>query len=455
MKKISLALYVLAFGILINSCNDPSPIGAELLEDDQVNVFYTDTTKLIASTTREDSILAYDPNPSIVYDNFLFGDFSDPVFGNISASLYAQMIPGFELPNYTDAQLDSVVLILQYDSLDTYGILDAAPFGIGVYEIIESIDVESKYFSDQTFMVDEVNPLAEIPSFTPLVAETDSIKGLIDYTFDADGDTIDIPASLRIPLSLSFGQKLIDNYDSLIYTSNTNFVAQLFNGLYVKPLTETPGILSFDVSAFSRSGLTLYYRRDTTKTQYLYGFSSQFVQFNNFIKDETSPAVVDPFFDDTTLGDSLLFIQAMNGPNVKIEIPDIAAFQNVIINKAELLFTVAEIPEDDVENYQPADALIAADIGTNGEFLFLSDILEGGNSFGGRVSDEKGPDGENIQQYTMNISSHFQDIVDGVKDQNIYLRAFPKQEKANRVIIYGPGHSTYPMKLRITFTKLN
>ncbi|MFT5166591.1 MAG: hypothetical protein ACI8P3_001823 [Saprospiraceae bacterium] len=453
MKKISLALYVLAFGIIINSCNDPSPIGSELLAEDQVDVFYTDTFRLTASTLREDSILAYDPNPDIIYDNFQFGNFKDPIFGNIEAGIYAQLIPNPDLPDFEGAILDSIVLTLQYDSSRTYGILDDTPFGVGVYRISEAIDVESKYYSDQNFQV-EATPLAEISSFTPMIASTDSIKGLIDYTSDADGDTIDIAPSLRIPLSLEFGQSLINEYDSLIYTSNTNFVAQLLNGLYVKPLVETPGMLSFDISLFTSSRLTIYYRQDTIKTQYVYGFSSQFVQLNNF-NHNTAGAVIDDFFNDTAKGDSLLFAQAMAGPNIKVEFPNTDALQNVIINKAELIFTVAELPADDIDSYPPTSVLIATDIDTDGNFTFLSDILLGGASFGGIVIDEVGSQGESIKQYTMNISSHFQDIIDGRKDHSIYLRTFPKQEKSSRSVIYGPGHSTYPMKLKLAFTKLD
>jgi uncharacterized protein DUF4270 len=454
MKKISLALYALAFGIVINSCNDPSSIGSELLDEDQVDVFYTDSFNLVTSTIKEDTILAYDPNPVITFDNFQFGIFNDPLFGKTEAGIYAQIIPSFDPPNFDGAILDSIILTLQYDSARTYGVLDDTPFGVGVYRIIEPIDVESKYYSNQTFQIDEFAPLAEISGFTPKIASTDSIKGVIDYTFDAEGDTIDIVASLRIPLSLDFGQDLIDNYDSLIYTSNTNFVEQLLNGLYVKPLAETPGMLSFDIGALSTSRMTLYYRRDTIKTQYVYGFSTQFVQLNNFKSDATG-SIVDDFFNDTTKGDSLIFVQAMTGPSIKVEIPNSDELQNVIINKAELVFTVAELPEDDPDSYPPTNVLIATNLDTDGNYSFLSDILLGGANFGGIVIDEVGPQGESIKQYSMNISAYFQDIVDGREDNTIYLRAFPKQEKSSRSVIYGPGHSKYPMKLKLTYTKRN
>ncbi len=452
MKKYSLVLFVLAFGIVMNSCNDPSPIGAELLEEDQVDVFFTDTITLVASTVQEDSLLVFDPNPSVSYGNFIFGDYVDPLFGNTVASIYAQLVPSFDEPNFEAATLDSVILNLQYDTTATYGNIDDDPFGIGIYRITEMIDKESNYFSNQTFMVDDVMPLAEISNFTPMASFEDTIKGIIDYTFDSAGDTLNLPPTLRIPLPNSLGQEFI-NYDTSSFTSNSNFVEQ-FSGIFVKPLNTTPGLLSFDISSVSVSGLTVYYRQDTTKSQYNLDFSNRFVQMNNF-KHDYSGAIVDDFFDNTTEGDSILFIQAMSGPNVKIELPYTEAFQDVVINKAELEFTVAELVEDQPAVYTPMETMIAADIGPDGEFVFVSDVLAGGSNFGGLLQDEVGDQGENIQQFRMNLSAHFQEVVEERRDNVIFLRAFPKQEQSSRVVIYGPGHSKYPMKLRITYTKLN
>lgn len=454
MKKFSLALYVLAFGIIINSCNDPSPIGSELLQEDQVDIFFTDSITLVASTLKEDRILTYDPNPSTINDNFLLGDYTDPVFGTVNTGIYAQLTLDFNPPDYEGALVDSVVLTLQYDSLGTYGQLDQDLFSLGIYRVTENIDRESDYFSDDSFIVDEANPLAEVLDFSPKVSSMDSLQDIIDYRFNSDGDTISIPPSLRIRFSNFFGGELV-NYDSVIYANNTSFLEQ-FNGIHVRPLAQTPGMLSFDISSLSASGMTVYYRQDTINTQYEYSFSSRFVQFNSFEHDFQN-TTIDNFFDDTTLGDSLLFLQAMSGPNIKIELPNIDDLQNIIVNKAELEFTVAsDVDGDNLNNYPPIETMIAADIGDDGEFVFLSDVLVGNNgSFGGFLIDEVGEQGEAIQVYRMNISAHFQQIIDGLRDNTIYLRAFPKQEQAGRVVIYGPGHSTYPMKLKLTYTNLN
>lgn len=451
MKKISLALYVLAFGLIISACNDPSTIGSDLLEGDQVDVFFTDTIGLQASTIKEENVLTYDPNPSTIFDNFLLGDYNDPIFGRSVAGIYAQLTLDFDPPDYEDALLDSVVLTLQYDTLNAYGDLNADPFSLGIYRITETIDKESDYFSDDAFMVDEAEPLAILSDFTPKITFGDSIAGIIDYRFDEAGDTISLPPSIRLKFTNFFGQELI-NYGDDVYSSNTNFVEQ-FKGIHVRPLANNSGMLSFDISSLSASGMTVYYRQDTVKTQYNYDFSSRFVQFNNFSHDYTG-APIDAFFEDTTLGDSILFLQSMAGPNVKIDIPNLDGLEGVIINKAELEFTVAELPGDDLNAYRPIEDMIAADF-VDETFVFLGDVLAGGANFGGDLLEEVGEDNEPLQRYRMNISAHFQRIIEGTSGNSIYLRAFPKQEQAARVVIFGPGHSKYPMKLRLTYTTLN
>jgi len=451
MKKISLALYVLAFGLIISACNDPSPIGSDLLEGDQVDVFFTDTIGLQVSTVKEENVLTYDPNPSTIFDNFLVGDYNDPIFGRSVAGLYAQLTLDFDAPNYEGALLDSVVFTLQYDSINTYGDLLGDPFSVGIYQITEPINREADYFSDDDFAVDEASPLTIMSDFTPRVTAQDSIRNILDYRFNDQGDTLTLPPSLRIKLSNFFGQELLGLSDD-VYSSSSNFVEQ-FNGIHVRPLANNSGMLSFDISSLSASGLTVYYRQDTVKTQYEYSFSSRFVQFNNFSHDYDG-APVSAFFDDTTLGDSILFIQAMAGPNVKIDIPSVAGLEDVIVNKAELEFTVAQLPGDDLNSFNPLQNMIAAEL-VDGTFIFLTDVLAGGTNFGGTLLDEVGENGEALMRYRMNISAHFQRIIEGLSNNSIYLRAFPKQEQSARVVIFGPGHSQYPMKLRLTYTTLN
>ena len=108
MKRLIIALNVLSLGMLfVMSCNEPSPIRAELIEGDQANIKFTDSVTIVASTIEEDSVLVFDPDPGIIFTKFFIGDYDDPVFGNVKANLNAQFWPPF-IPDFEGAVYDSL-----------------------------------------------------------------------------------------------------------------------------------------------------------------------------------------------------------------------------------------------------------------------------------------------------------------------------------------------------------
>jgi len=58
-----------------------------------------------------------------------------------------------------------------------------------------------------------------------------------------------------------------------------------------------------------------------------------------------------------------------------------------------------------------------------------------------------------INTYTMNISEHLQDMINGVETSDeIFISTASKAQSANRSIIFGTGHPTYAPKLNVTYT---
>ena len=58
-----------------------------------------------------------------------------------------------------------------------------------------------------------------------------------------------------------------------------------------------------------------------------------------------------------------------------------------------------------------------------------------------------------IQTYTMNISQHLQDIINGLESSDeIFISTISKAQSANRSIIFGTGHASYPPRLNVTYT---
>ena len=54
----------------------------------------------------------------------------------------------------------------------------------------------------------------------------------------------------------------------------------------------------------------------------------------------------------------------------------------------------------------------------------------------------------------MNITNHIKKAVkDSTYNADIYLNVLTETGNPKRVVLFGANHSTYPMKLNITYTK--
>jgi hypothetical protein len=78
----------------------------------------------------------------------------------------------------------------------------------------------------------------------------------------------------------------------------------------------------------------------------------------------------------------------------------------------------------------------------------LPDANEGDSYLGGSYN-------STTQEYRFNIARYIQQVLTGEKNNNgLYLLAGNGSINANRVVLGGAGSSTLPMKLNITYTKL-
>ena len=112
-------IYFLLVASLIYSCNDPTAVGASLLEEDRAEVGFVDTFSVSARTTKRDSVRVYSPFSQGQLTNFLLGNFNDPILGRSSASINAQLFPTTSEPGFADTinGIDSLILFLPYNVL--------------------------------------------------------------------------------------------------------------------------------------------------------------------------------------------------------------------------------------------------------------------------------------------------------------------------------------------------
>ncbi|MBP7183988.1 MAG: DUF4270 domain-containing protein [Saprospiraceae bacterium] len=426
--------------ISLYSCQDPTQIGADLFEDDFIFAEFTDTIGVNAGTIIGDTLKVYDPNLTLT-NTYLLGNYLDPTFGSTRSSIYTQFGLNTFNPDFTDAILDSVVLKLSYDTLGFYGDT-LRTFSINVYQLSEDMDNTQTYYSNQTFGYFPT-PIGQ--KYNILATPKTNISGLIEGV-----DTITQAPHLRVKLDNSFGQYIM-NLDSASLSTTNNFI-QKMKGLYLTVGTPS-GVMVGTSLLSSLTGITLYYRQNDIAKTYKLSVSSTRARVMNFQNNYTGTATGNAL-QNTTLTDSLLYLQGTEGTFIKVKIPDIRNLANkgYIVNKALLSFT-AKSPEN-TEKYHVIKRLLASIKTTDG--LKIIDDLNLASTislsiFGGTAtSATKGSD--NVYEYEMNISNHIQSMIDGSESDELYITAASRLSTASRSIFYGKS-GKYPIKLKLYLSK--
>jgi len=450
MKLTARFLAMLFFGsLLYTTCTDPTTLGADLFEEDLANIDFTDTLSLSVSSELGDSVLTYNASSFFQLNSYLFGDLVDPIFGKSSASIYLQPLLDAIEPDFTEAVVDSFVLVIPYDTSRFYGNTDQE-FEMEVYQLDESFVDDANYYSSQ----DLLTKMTAFGSGT-FRPGLDSLE-VFDYDSDGSVDTLITPPQLRLQLPLSFAQELLDQ-PATTYASDTAFLGY-FNGVYLKPSLETDGLISFDFRS-GNAGMYLYYKdAEGKQQQFIFEVSSGSIYYGRFEHDYTG-SVVEPFLNDVADTEEVGFIQGMAGLITKVEIPYIENVKGFAVNKAELELTVKTLDDDIPAVFDPLDDLILVYKDDNG-FLFVRDLsisedpvspLTKETGFGGVLLPQ---DNGQPSVYRMNISTHLQDILDGSVPNVFYILAHQRSLNGGRVAIYGPNDPAYGPKINVAFTQL-
>ena len=431
-------------GLIWSSCSESTPVGSGLLEDQDLEVVFEEDFDLIAKTVITEPTITFTSLNNDI-ETHLVGQINDPIFGSSEASFYVQFrYFNSVLPDYTDATADSAVLMMEIDTTLFYG-KSISELDFEVFRLRDNIIDLDTINSDAVFAVDP-QPIGVLNGHRP------STRRNFVFYEPALRDTLVVNNVVRIPLDLSFAQEIVDapiNDD----TAADDLVAQ-FNGFYVRATTDESVIMGFNLSGTSNNSVfSLYYTpTDTTPTafNYLVGFDRP-VRFNH---DYTGTDISDLINQQAT-GNDLLYLQGMNGVDIEIDISDIQKVNdNILLNHAELELTVAVQALGDTSFYPPSPDLGIYKRDANG-LLIPVDDLEIADRTGGREILFDGGLEEGIQlTYSLNFSAHIKDVLDGDENNTIYLSVFNKGNDPSRSIVYGPQHDTFPMKLKLTYTKL-
>ncbi len=419
----------------------PERIGDNLQPDqNNIELFYTDTVSIVAYSVPEDSIRTDSPS------NILFGSMKDPVFGTTMAGFFTQFRLSTNGHSFgANPQLDSLVLQLAYSG--HYGDTTTAQT-MQVFELEQNISVDSAYYSSRMLSVGETDYASF--EFNPLPTSP--------YPFD--GDTL--TPMIRVPLtpnSTALGEKILNASETDL--ESTESFKEYFNGLYItpEPVANGGAISYFDLPS-NFSLLTIYYSNDSTDSlRYSFYITSSEAHFNRYDHNEfqdASPDFINQVVQgDTLAGQQLLYAQAMSGVKTKILFPNITKIKHpsgnkIIINEAKLIMNASDL----AEGYGAPSQMALVINDANEAYQVLPDQLEGDSYFGGTYK-------SSIKGYEYRITRYFQDMVlagENKENYGLYFLVLGGSSKADRWVFNGttPTADTLkPLKLQLIYSVVN
>jgi hypothetical protein len=338
------------------------------------------------------------------------------------------------------------VLVLRLDTLGNYGDT-LSTFDFEIFRLTESLNNIDSFISNVEYSRDMM-PIGSLDGYSPDASDSLFIQ--------ESQDSVLRVGTIRIPIDVAFAEEIVAWVNQQVMDSvsiNEETFTEAFNGLVIQATpSDGNAMLGIDLSpvAFSNdlSELAIYYSQDTLENR-KYGFSVG-NRKNLFIERDYSGSVVEEAIaGGTTFGDSLLFVES-SGVNLEFDVSNVADIQDRLLNHAVLELIVADVMDNDLGFFPPIDLLIVSRTTDEGQLFLIEDIA----SLGLPASVEQFEDnGRTLYRYTLPLTRYLQDVINSVEiGDKLTISANLQAERPNRSIIFGPNHSTYPSKLRLTFT---
>lgn len=358
-----------------------------------------DTTTIIAFSSKHDSIATWRNGTALTY--YFAGEMNDPEIGVTKTTVVSQFsipINQFSLGGHT---IDSAVYQL--------AIIPSADYFYGnkntvqkftLYELTESLRVDSTYFSNRKFAYNTASPLGSWEGTSVQLA--DSVK-LNNGTF---------PAHIRIKISdAAFLNKLQTAEANGQFNNNTSFQAA-FKGLVLVPenasMPAGQGALIYTSPASGLSGLVVYYDSSAANT---FPIKSDNVKANSYEHLHNTNIDLLPLMNGTH--QNVTYCQPTGGIKTRITFPtlfDYVKNQQIAITGAQLIVSIKSGTNTDPYKQPTNLRLLSCDSLGRNDFL-LDQFLGDATYYGGAYDAATG-------EYRFNIIRHLQNTINEYKFHN-------------------------------------
>ncbi len=437
MKYLSLLL--VSLGILIVACNDPINIGSDILDQENSEVSL-DLLPIEAITTSEDKVISFTENVS--NSLYMVGNLDDSTYGRTEATVYFSVnLIGDFVNELKDASLvDSVVLVLEYDTLGRYG-ADNIVHDLELLQLSEpfsNFDMTTDTLFSDSELETEATPFW---SGQALINQTDSIF-IGDYLQDTTG--FRVSAELRIALEK---EKWTDLFADQPGTIDEDLFSQIVPGFALRSSTNN-SIFGVDIGAnatISSSSRIIFHYRNNEGERNVYATPLGLTRHNQILHDDSGSALET---DRQEMDQERLYIQPQGGAEIEIDLAALLDQEPFILNSAQIELTVVDPIDEDFRIPNLLNVTFRGESGDEFSIIDFTNITRFGGS-----PEEVTEDGETLTRYTMDITGHVNLILDGnVEDTKIRVIPTPRAFVPTRTRVFGPNSAESPLIVKIIKT---
>lgn len=439
----------LSLGIVIMSCNDSIEVGSEILENNlDVQVDLIDIT---AQLVFPDSIQTFNKNASDGYSTtrYMVGEMEDDAYGVTESILYFNVSLLSNLPeDIADFQFDSVVMILPYDTLGSYG-PDGTEFDISLHQLVEPfqmMDDEKLYSTDGL-------EFEMIPDFSGAITvnHRDSVS-VGNHLQDTLG-VVERP-QLRLPLDPQKWMEIFQDKDTL----DRETIEMEAKGYALKASSSDKnsliglGMQYQASSSTSNMGVIRFYLKenDDDMTPRVYNLNLGRFRQSQFIHDYAGSNI------ETIIANNSqeeMYLQSQGGVEIELDLSGAKDDTDFILNSASIEFAIIEIEPQDAASDYPAPVRIFAKHLVDGVERVVDDFSVEQKFSEIREREEVG--GETVRFYKIDITNHVTQILnEEVDTDKIILFPQEKSTRPFRVKLCGPEHPLYPTRLTLVKTTI-
>ena len=409
---------------------------------------------LITKTVFEDSLITSGRLTGFPIFHAL-GWVKDDFAGNTAGSIYMQVAPTvakFTIP--TNVTVDDLVLVLPYSGFTWGDTMVTATQTFKVYAIDQDFSKDSTYYSSS-----RLNTKPTLIGSATIKTGPKNSGGI--------QDSVSVLGVNQVPhLRISLSQAFRDEFRASL-PSDTSSFTRIFPGFYIVPDTTGSGAampyfrLNGSGDLYGSAAVIAYAHTVGASDTLIYQFpymENTLAHFNRITRNYTGTRA--GALQDTNIIHDLLVMQNAPGTSIDILLPNISDIpKNVIINKAELVFTKADDPTfTDHKFFGPA-RLYPQGINSSGGHYTIADrypVSDASLDFIDGTPRQTVKSGMNVTEYRVNIPRELQKaIVQGSQVLHLRIGGTANFPAAYRLVVGGRGmlNPLYRPSINIIYSK--